>query len=166
MTGIHQYGFDRLVRAVDELAGAGRISDVFIQTGSSSYRPKNCAWERAMDTAVFESRVSEADIIISHGGAGCVASALERNKPAILVPRLMRYGEHHDDHQLELIRELEKAGRVIAAYDVEDLPRAVEKAKDFEPRPSAAKNNIAQIIRNFLDAAARQKGCFLKKAAV
>jgi hypothetical protein len=51
---VHEHGFNRLVRVVDELAGQGAIHDVFIQTGFSTYLPKYCKWCKAIDFSEFE----------------------------------------------------------------------------------------------------------------
>jgi len=158
VTGVHEHGFDRLVEAVDKLAGDGAVDDVFIQTGFSTYQPKNCPWCKAIDFEEFEKRMDEADIIISHGGAGCIAGALERNKPTIVVPRLKKYDEHNNDHQLELTSVLEKSGRILALYDMNNLLPMIKKAHKFKPSSAVGDNQIVSIIKDFLSATAHEKG--------
>jgi UDP-N-acetylglucosamine transferase subunit ALG13 len=158
ITGVHEHGFDRLVRGVDDLAEKGIIRDVLIQIGFSKYEPRHCEWRRAIDFAEFEKYMDEADIIISHGGAGCIAGALERNKPTIVVPRLKRYNEHNNDHQLELASVLEKSGRVMVVLDLNDLEEMIGRALNFRPAPAKGKNHIADMIRNFLIETAKQRG--------
>jgi UDP-N-acetylglucosamine transferase subunit ALG13 len=162
VTGIHEHGFDRLVEAVDRLVEDGVIDDVFIQTGFSEYQPKNCPWSKTVDYEEFEKRIDEADIIISHGGAGCIAGALERNKPTIVVPRLKKYNEHNNDHQLELTSALEKSGRILAVYDIKNLYPMIKKANGFKPSQTIGDSQIVNIIRNFLLATAQEKGKNLK----
>ena len=151
-------GFDRLVKTVDQLAGEGIIRDVFIQTGFGNYEPKFCRWSKTIDFFEFEKRMDDASIIISHGGAGCVAGALERNKPTILVPRLKRYNEVSNNHQLELASVLEKAGRVLVVHDVGDLAQTIEKAWSFKPAPPVGESRIVSIIGEFLAKTAMEKG--------
>ena len=158
VTGVHEHGFDRLVKAVDDLAGRGVINDVYIQTGFSMYKPEFCEWSKAMDFQKFEGYMDDADIIISHGGAGCIAGALERNKPTILVPRLQKYNEHNNDHQLELTSVLEKAGRVLVAYEIEDLEEMIKKVWNFSPALPAGESQVVSIIKDFLVETAKQKG--------
>ena len=156
--GVHEHGFDRLVKAIDELAGKGVIQDVLIQTGFSTYEPKNCEWREAIDFEEFEKMMDKADIIITHGGAGCIAGALERDKPTIVVPRLKKYNEHNNDHQLELAAVLEKAGRVLVVHDVKDLEQTIERAWNFSPRLAAGESQIVGIIGEFLAKTAMEKG--------
>ncbi len=54
----------------------------------SSYEPKFCKWTKAIDFGEFEKLMDEADIIITHGGAGCIAGAIERDKATVVVLRL------------------------------------------------------------------------------
>ncbi len=98
----------------------------------------------------LEQRINEADIIITHGGAGCIADALEKNKQVIVVPRLKKYKEHNNDHQLELASVLEKSGRALVAYDIKDLAQMIERAWDFRPAPAEGESHIISIIRKFL----------------
>jgi UDP-N-acetylglucosamine transferase subunit ALG13 len=160
VTGIHEHGFNRLVKAVDDMAGHKLIHDVFMQTGFSTYVPQNCRWLKAMDFVEFEKNMNEADIIISHGGAGCIAGALERGKPTIVVPRLKKYGEHNNDHQLELTAILEQTGRILAVYDIKDLTQAVKKAVNFTPQAATGNSHITEIIRDFLNTTAREKKAY------
>ena len=48
----------------------------------------------------MEEYISKADIIISHGGVGTIFSAIKRGKKVIAIPRLEKYGEHINDHQI------------------------------------------------------------------
>jgi UDP-N-acetylglucosamine transferase subunit ALG13 len=143
---------------VDKLAGKGKIEDVYIQTGFATFKPKYCDYRKAIDFYEFEQKMDKADLIISHGGAGCIAGALELKKPTILVPRLKKYNEHNNDHQLELVSVLEKAGRVLAVYDIRNLEKMIRKAWQFKPVSSNGTNIIVHTIRKFLSEIAEQKG--------
>ena len=157
-TGVHWRGFDRLVKAVDNLAEKGIIHDAFVQIGFGSYQPRFCGWTKTMDFFEFEKRMDDADIIISHGGAGCIAGALERNKPTIFVPRLKRYNEVSNDHQLELAAVLEKAGRVLVVYEIGDLAKVIAKAWNFSPALPVGESQVVSIIKDFLVKTAKEKG--------
>jgi len=93
--------------------------------------------------------LKNSDLVISHAGAGSIMTTLVNNKPLILVPRLKKYGEVVDDHQLELAREMEKQGRAIVAYDTNDLGKKIEEAKKIKIK-KLTKSKIPQIIEDFL----------------
>ena len=149
-TGTHREGFDRLVRAVDNLIASGKIrGKVVMQIGNSKYLPKHCAWFRFREsTKDIDMQFSRAAIIITHAGAGSIISAMQHGKPTIVVPRLRRFGEHSDDHQLDLCQSLEKARRIVAVYDVKDLGRAIGMAARLQPH--AGKHKAAAIIQSYL----------------
>jgi UDP-N-acetylglucosamine transferase subunit ALG13 len=146
---MHEHPFNRLVQGVDELAAAHGIRDVFIQTGYSTYRPAHCQWKQAVDFEEFERLIEQAEIVITHGGAGSIAGALERNKPTIAVARLKRFGEHNNDHQLELIGALEQAGRILAVRDMSELPGAIDRARTFRPAQAGGQNRVVELLRDF-----------------
>lgn len=150
VTGVHEHGFNRLVQAIDELACRKIINSVFIQTGFSTYKPRYCKWLSSIDYEEFEENLNIANIVVSHGGAGCIAGALERNKPIVVVPRLKKYDEHNNDHQLELTSVLEKSGRILAVYDINNLQQTIKEAEHFKPKPPTGNNNIPTIIKEYL----------------
>lgn len=54
--------------------------------------------------------VKQASVVISHAGQGSTRMLAEIKTCFILLPRLRRYGEHVDDHQLLFARTVEKFG--------------------------------------------------------
>jgi len=149
--GLHNQQFDRLLKKVDELITENKIKEnVIMQTGSSNYKPKNAKWFKFSDFKSIEKLNKKASLIISHGGAGCIITALSYNKPIIAVPRLKKFGEHVNDHQLELVSELEKQKYVTAVYDVKNLEEAIEITRNKKHKRVKNKK-IFQIIENYLD---------------
>jgi len=150
ITGTHKQGFDRLIKAVDNLAGEGKLKDVFIQTGYSSYRPMHCNWAKLVDSREFIGQIKRAELIISHGGAGSIAEARENKKKLILVPRLKKYNEHIDDRQLEIVAEMERSGSALAVYDIEKLEEAIMKAPAISVPGQSGDTQIIKLIKDFL----------------
>ena len=59
--GTHEQPFNRLVKKIDELKGNGTIQDdVFIQTGFSTYEPKNCQWSKLIPYNQMIKNVEDA----------------------------------------------------------------------------------------------------------
>jgi UDP-N-acetylglucosamine transferase subunit ALG13 len=54
--------------------------------------------------------VKQASLVISHAGQGSTRMLAEMGACFVLLPRLKRYGEHVDDHQLFFARTVEKFG--------------------------------------------------------
>lgn len=62
-------------------------------------------------TAIEMSKaVKQASFVISHGGQGSTRMLAETGARFVLLPRLKRYGEHIDDHQLLFAQTVAKLG--------------------------------------------------------
>ena len=121
--GMHTQGFERLIKKMDEIAG-NLNEEVVIQKGHTKYAPKNATYfDFALEDEIKEL-CRKARVVVTHG-AMLIIDALEQGTPVIAVPRLKRYGEHIDDHQLYLVQELEKEQKVVAVYDINKLEPAL-----------------------------------------
>lgn len=129
--GSQKFPFDRLLRQVDRMAEDRTITgEVVVQTGHSGYVPRFCRGRAFYDREEFGALLERCDILITHGGAGTMVDAAKRGKRTVAVPRLARYGEHVDDHQLELTEQLHSMNLVYACPDVEHLPEALRAVRD------------------------------------
>ena len=148
MVGTHSMSFERLVKAMDEIA---EKEEVVIQTGNTDYKPRNARYFAFAGIREVRGYIKKAEVVVTQGGIGSVSDSLRYGKPTVVVPRLKKYGEHTNDHQLDLTRELEKEGRIIAVYDIMDLPRAIEKAKTMVVKKGEAKEGVIDIIETYIE---------------
>lgn len=133
--GTHKQQFNRFVKAIDGFVAAGKIKDsVIIQTGNSSYSPKNCKHFRFTNKERIRKIQKNARVILTHAGAGTIIEALSYGKPVIVVPRLKKFGEHTDDHQTDLADNLSRHGIVETVYDVNALPALIKRIKPTHAR--------------------------------
>ena len=96
----------------------------------------------------MEEYISKADIIISHGGVGTIFSAIKRGKKVIAIPRLEKYGENINDHQIEICEELEKEGYILYYKDgIDDLDKLINKLKTTQFKKYSSDNNYIDILR-------------------
>lgn len=145
--GSQKFQFNRLLKAVDELVGKGIIKDeVFAQTGYSDYEPVNYDYKQFLDRDEFSEVMGKSDIVITHGGTGAIISAVKKGKKVIAVPRLKEYGEHVDNHQLQLVEQFDEMGIISTCYDLEKLEYCISKTEqqDF----LSYKSNTANIINS------------------
>ena len=121
--------FDRLVKAVDKLAPT-LGEEVFIQFGSSNYKPVNAQCKDFLPFQDAEAMMKKASIIIAHVGIGTIIAVGRIGKPLILVPRWVK-GEHFKfDRQAELAKALEGRPGVEVVYDMEKLAGAIKRLKE------------------------------------
>lgn len=135
---------------MDEIAG--RISEeVVMQIGETKYKPQNAKYLEFTDEDDFKRLCAEARIVVSHG-AMVMMDALEQGTPVIAVPRRHQFGEHLDDHQLYIVQELEKQGKVTAIYDIEQLEDVLLNTKLEVPEFTKSRqlvNALKQYIMEF-----------------
>ena len=146
--GTHEQPFDRLIRAVDEWA-ASSSEDVLIQTGVSSYEPVNCRWQHFFKQQEMYDFINQARIVITHGGPSCYFDVLKRGKIPIVVPRHHEFGEHVDDHQLEISREYKRINNsIILIEDIEQLSKSID---DYDSIITGLNNVYVSHTKEFCD---------------
>lgn len=120
--GSQKFQFNRLLRCVDELIEKGAVQgEVFAQIGFSDYRPKHYEFCHFMNRDAFAQKQEQCDILITHGGTGAIIGAVKKGKKVIAVPRLAKYGEHVDDHQIQLIGQFTEQNLICGLRDCEEL---------------------------------------------
>lgn len=153
--GSQKFQFNRLLRAVDELVANGTITDeVFAQTGACTYIPEHFPSQPYLDTAEFKDTIRRSNIVITHGGTGAIVNAVKLSKKVIVVPRLKRYGEHVDNHQLQIMRTFADLNIILPCIDTDMLPQKLAAAEYMTFRPY--QSNTHTIIDS-LDAYIQQQ---------
>ena len=149
--GSQKFQFNRLLKAVDELCERGTVEaeDVFAQIGYSDYLPKNFNYKKFLDRDEFSKEMGKADIVITHGGTGAIIGAEKKGKKVIAVPRLAKYGEHVDDHQLQLIKQFNELNLICPCYDINKLGIALDTVR--WTKYNSYKSNTINIITSIED---------------
>ncbi|MEE8484226.1 MAG: glycosyltransferase [Nitrospinota bacterium] len=157
--GNHDQPFDRLVKAMDALAGKLGMEAV-IQKGVSAYAPQNARWKDFYAFDESETFFKNADAVVGHAGIGTVISARKWNTPLVICPRRKLFGEHFNDHQMEISQELIKNPRplVEVAMEVEEiedkLASLLEKSagdKAVAAEGGASAEGLKKAIKDFLN---------------
>ena len=151
--GTQDKEFTRLLKEIDKLISKKIIKDeVIVQAGYTKYESKNMKVFDYVDSDVFNNYVEKADLIICHAGVGTIFDCIKKNKKVIVVPRLAKFNEHNNDHQLEITKEFEKKGYVLSVYDIKDLEKVIDKSKKFKPNKFVSNNkNMVKLIGGYID---------------
>ena len=129
--GTHEQGFERLIKKVDDLVRDGKIKeDVVMHIGFTQYKPKYCKWQKLFPYSEMKEMMQKARIVITHGGPASFIMALQEGKTPIVVPRMAKYNEHVNDHQVDfslavneryknliVVEDVENLGSIISDYD-------------------------------------------------
>ncbi|QQR92039.1 MAG: hypothetical protein IPJ88_13050 [Myxococcales bacterium] len=75
-------------------------------------------------------KMKQADAVISHGGCGSLLDAISAGHCPIVVPRLARFGEIVNDHQLELAEQLVAEEKALLARDIAEVEKLIPIAKN------------------------------------
>jgi len=150
--GSREYQFDRLLKEIDNLLKENKIDEeVFAQIGQSNYIPKHYQYVRYMSPDDFRQKQLDADLIISHGGTGALVAALKLGKKVIAVPRLVKYQEHIDDHQIQVCDMLEKQQYLKVVYEMSDLYGMIQQVKKQKAvKQYSNPSNILSIIDEYI----------------
>lgn len=146
--GASQFAFDRLLRAVDGLAGSEQL---VVQHGTSEIRPRDAHCASFLPLHHLAALVSEARVVVTHAGVGSILLSLMNGKRPFVVPRLSAFGETVDDHQVESARRFAQAGLVHLVEDPDRLPDALALADGPAHEVPFGSEETPQLVRELRD---------------
>lgn len=110
--GTSQRGFDRLLRWLDDLVEQGVLKlPITAQRGHAHHIPRNYQSYPFIPSEQLEERIARAKLVITHAGAGLIGTCIRWGQRPVLVPRLARFGEAINDHQLMLAKAMTSSGQ-------------------------------------------------------
>ena len=153
LLGTQDNSFHRLLDKVQELIDKKVITEkVIVQAGRTKFESKDMEIYSLITEEKLREIMKKADLVITHGGVGSIVMALKMGKKVIAVPRLSAFGEHINDHQIQIIDSFEKQGFLIGLTEVDEMENALEKVKDFKPKKFKSEtDHMIKLIENFID---------------
>lgn len=153
LLGTQNNSFHRLLEEVQKNIDNGNIKqEVVVQKGYTKFQSENMTLYNQLPLEELNQLIEKADLIITHGGVGSIITAIENNKKVIAVPRLKKYKEHVNDHQLDIIKSFSNLGHIIGLNGVEELAEALKKVGDFQPKQYVKNTgNILKIVEDFIN---------------
>ena len=123
MLGTQKNSFHRLLEQIQKCIDKKLINEkVVVQAGSTKFQSEDMEIFDLIENTKLNKLIKEADFIITHGGVGSIVTCLKEGKKIIAVPRYHEYGEHVNDHQLQIIQTFDGQGFIKGAVTVQDLP--------------------------------------------
>jgi UDP-N-acetylglucosamine transferase subunit ALG13 len=130
--GSHDEAFPRLLGAVERAAAAGVLpAPITVQAGGGAISPAHVEAVPYLSPGEFAERLRSAAVVVSHGGAGALATALRAGKKPLAMARRASWHEHVDDHQLQIVGVLASLGLAVT---LEDRIEPAHLAAAREPR--------------------------------
>lgn len=150
--GSQKFQFNRLLKELDRLVKNGTIKEeIFAQTGYSDYIPQNYNFKNFLDRDEFSKVMNKCDKVITHGGTGAIIGAIKKNKKVITIPREKRYGEHVDNHQIQICSTFDSLNLVKVVFNINNLSEILVKLSEFKPNNYISNTeSIIKDIENFI----------------
>ena len=150
--GTQNFQLNRLLRQVDFLIQNGQINEeVFAQRGNSEYIPQYYAYQDFLSKEEFNQMVNKCDILITHSGVGTIILGMKFQKSIIVFPRLAKYHEHVDDHQLQIAKAFSESNFVLLCQNECQLYEKISQARSMTFQVyQSHRENIINEIRGFL----------------
>lgn len=151
--GTQDKPFNRLLVNIEEQIKNGNIKEkVVVQAGFTKYESKNMKIFDLVDREEFQDLITKCDVLITHGGVGSILTGLKNNKKVIVCPRLAKYGEHMNDHQIQIVSNFAKEGYILEYNDGDDLGEILKNTKKFRPKKFKSNTDkFVSIIEKFID---------------
>ena len=151
--GTQDKSFERLLKIIDENIQNKVINEeVIVQAGYTKYKSNNMKIFDYVSMDDFNKYINECSLFITHGGVGNILSALKVNKKIIAVPRLSKYKEHTNDHQLQIVNNFYEKGYILRLLENDDFKDVYGKSKTFVPKKWVSNNEIfLNKIKEYID---------------
>lgn len=144
--GTQDKHFPRLLEAVEKL---NLNEKIVAQTGSTDFQSNKMEIHKFLSQDEFNKYMKEARIVITHAGVGTIIYGLNIHKTMIVAPRLKKYGEHVNDHQLQILETFSKDGYIIPLEDFSKLNEKIEEASNFKTKEFVSNN--ANFVKHLDD---------------
>lgn len=145
--GTQDKQFYRLLDAIEKQISSGNIKEeVIVQAGySCDYKSKKMKIFDLIPMDEFDKLIEKCNILITHGGVGSIISGIKNNKKVIAAARLKAYGEHTNDHQLQIIDNFSKEEYILKLDNFNNLGKILKESKKFKPK--VYKSNTKKIVK-------------------
>lgn len=153
LLGTQDNSFHRLLEEVQKLINKNVITEkVIVQAGRTKYESKDMEIYSLMPEEKLAELMKKSDLVITHGGVGSIVMALKMVKKVIAVPRLSEFGEHINDHQIQIIDSFNSQEFLIGITELKDLEEALKRSKEFKPKKFESKTeHMINLIEDFID---------------
>ncbi len=129
-------------RLLDYLEHSNIDDEIVVQNGFTEYKSNKLKLFKYLDKDKFDEYLNKADFVICHAGVGTIVNCLKDGKKVLTVPRLAKYGEHQNDHQLQIANAYYQKGYILVMNDGDDFNKKIEELRHFEPKTFVSNNEI------------------------
>ena len=153
LLGTQNNSFHRLLEEVQKNIDNGIIKeDVVVQKGYTKFESNEMTIYNQLPQDEIEKLIDNANLVITHGGVGSIINSIQKDKKVIAIPRLKKYNEHVNDHQLDIVKSFDELGYIIGLNEVNELENALKNIHNFEPQKYIKNTGkILKIVEDFIE---------------
>ena len=153
LLGTFHIEFKRPLIEIDKLCRNGQLQEtIVIQNGHTLFESSYFDMRPFITPNDLDKLYDDARIIITHAGTGSIIKGLKKGKKIVAIPRLKKYGEHIDDHQLEILNEFVALGYILPWNENDHLEKIMLEIINFNPKPYISrKKDIEEFLKNYID---------------
>lgn len=153
LLGTFQIEFKRPLIEIEKLCIQNNLTEeLIVQCGHTKYTSPYFKMLPFIEPAALDLLYDKARIIITHAGTGSIIKGLKMRKKVIAIARLRKFGEHIDDHQLEILTEFATSGYLLPWNENDSIKQILLKAEHFKPMVYVSrKENILNYLQNYID---------------
>ena len=144
--GTQKQDFSRLFKLVEN-SKALKDEEIIAQAGYTKYTSNKIKIKSFLPKEEFRKYFESADYIICHGGVGTIFDGLYNGKKILAVPRLAKYKEHVNDHQIQICKQLEDDGYILYYKDGEDFYKKIDELKSRKFKKYVTDESFLDILR-------------------
>lgn len=153
LLGTQNNSFHRLLEEIQKNIDNGNIKEeVIVQKGYTKFESDKMTLYSQLPLDKIEKLIENANLVITHGGVGSIINSIQKGKKVIAVPRLKKYNEHVNDHQLDIVKSFNEIGYIIGLNNVNELEEALKNVQNFEPKQYIKNTGkILKIVEEFIE---------------
>lgn len=155
LLGTFTIEFSRPIIAIENAIKKGEIEiseEIIVQAGHTAYTSDLLTIRSFIDPKELDELYQRANVIVTHAGVGSILRGFRMDKKIIAIPRLYKFKEHVDDHQIDILDEFARCNYLIPWHEDDDFKDLLAKARKFEPTPFVStKKDLEGFLINYID---------------
>lgn len=128
-------------RLLDYIENSNLKGEIIVQAGYTKYESKRMKIFDFISYDEMEKYIDKSDLVITHAGTGSIVMPLKKDKKVIACARLSKFGEHVDDHQVELVDVFYSEGYILKIDEDTSLNEVLKNIKNFKPKKFVSNTN-------------------------
>jgi len=121
-------------RLLDYIENSNLKGEIIVQAGYTKYESKRMKIFDFISYDEMEKYINKCDLVITHAGTGSIVMPLKKDKKVIACARLSKFGEHVDNHQVELVDVFYSEGYILKIDEDTSLNEVLKNIKNFKPK--------------------------------